>query len=722
MTTSIFEKHLLPEEKVEEEVKKAMGDLTDEQIREEYERELEEFRPGNIVEGEVVGVFGDEVAINIGYKSEGYVPIMEFRSEEEYKIGNKVHVYIVMMEGPSGTVVLSKKKADLAFGWKRILEKHKVGDVTVGTAIRKIKGGLLVDIGVPVFMPASQIDIRRRPDIASYIGEKLECKIIKIDEEQKNIVVSRRRLIEEQREEAKKKLLAELEKGQIRKGVVKNITDFGAFIDLGGIDGLLHITDMSWSRVSHPSEIVALDQEIEVVVLDFDLERERISLGLKQKTPNPWDGITKKYPEGAIVVGEVVNILPYGAFVKLEDGVEGLVHISEMSWTKRVKHPSEMVKIGDKVNVAILSIDEEKQEISLGMKQTERNPWELVKEKYPPGTIIKGKVRNLTSYGAFIEIEEGVDGLLHVSDMSWKKKVSHPKEMLRKGDTVEVVVLEVDQEKRRVSLGMKQLQENPWEKDIPEKYKEGTIVEGKIAKLTGFGAFVELEKNLEGLLHISEVAEFRIENISDVLHEGETVKVKILELNTEEKRLRLSLRGVDNPVVEERIRLLAGAGGPRPEDKPEPPAGGTEAPGEKPEEAAEAGKEEPAAAESAGPAGEEEKDAASAAASEGGEEKEEEAAEAAPVEEGGKEESAPAPEDAGAEEPGEEKPEAAEKEEEEGASPGEEPEGGETPSAEPEPADEDDPAAAEETTPAGEAEQVKEEDAPAADDAGEAAS
>jgi len=554
--TETFEQYILPEEKLEKEVTGAMGDLTDEEIEKEYEKELEEFRPGNIVEGEVVGVFGDEVAINIRYKSEGFVPLIEFNNLEEYKPGNKVHVYIVMMEGPNGSVVLSKKKADLAFGWKRILDKHDVGDVTVGKAIRKIKGGLLVDIGVPVFMPASQIDIRRRPDIASYIGEDLECKIIKIDEEQKNIVVSRRRLIEEQREEAKKELLADLEKGQIRKGVVKNITDFGAFIDLGGIDGLLHITDMSWSRVSHPSEIVALDQEVDVIVLDFELERERISLGLKQKTPNPWEGILKKYPEDSLVTGEVVNILPYGAFVKLEDGVEGLVHISEMSWTKRVKHPSEMVEIGDRVNVMVLSIDEEKQEISLGMKQTENNPWEVVKEKYPPGTVLKGKVRNLTSYGAFIEVEEGVDGLLHVSDMSWKKKVAHPKEMVRKGDMVEVKVLEVDQDKKRVSLGMKQLEDNPWESEIPEKYQEGTVIEGVIAKLTGFGAFVELEKNLEGLLHISEVAEQRIENISDVLEEGERVNVKILELNSEERRLRLSLRGIENPLIEDRIQAL----------------------------------------------------------------------------------------------------------------------------------------------------------------------
>ena len=554
--TEIYEQYMLPEEKLNKEVEGAMGDLTDEQIEKEYEKELEEFRPGNIVEGEVVGVFGDEVAINIRYKSEGYVPLIEFNTEDEYKPGNKVHVYIVMMEGPSGSVVLSKKKADLAFGWKRVLDKYDVGDVTTGKAIRKIKGGLLVDIGVPVFMPASQIDIRRRPDIASYIGEDLECKIIKIDEEQKNIVVSRRRLIEEQREEAKKELLADLEKGQMREGVVKNITDFGAFIDLGGIDGLLHITDMSWSRVSHPSEIVALDQEVEVIVLDFELERERISLGLKQKTPNPWEGILEKYPEGTMVDGEVVNILPYGAFVKLEDGVEGLVHISEMSWTKRVKHPSEMVTIGDRVNVMVLSIDEGKQEISLGMKQTEQNPWEIVKEKYPAGTVLKGKVRNLTSYGAFIEVEEGVDGLLHVSDMSWKKKVAHPKEMVRKGDTVEVKVLEVDQDKKRVSLGMKQLEENPWESEIPEKYQEGTVIEGVIAKLTGFGAFVELERNLEGLLHISEVAERRIEDIGDVLEEGERVNVKILELNADEKRLRLSLRGVENPLIRDRIEAL----------------------------------------------------------------------------------------------------------------------------------------------------------------------
>ncbi|MFH1706788.1 MAG: 30S ribosomal protein S1 [Planctomycetota bacterium] len=558
--TNFFDQFKLSTAETQAEVDASMADLSDAEVELAYEKELEAFRVGNIVQGEIVGIFDDEVAVNIGYKSEGFVPAGEFDNPLDREVGRKVHVFIVMMEGPNGMVILSKKKADLAFGWRNILDKHKVGDVTSGKAIRKIKGGLLVDIGVPVFMPASQIDIRRRPDIASYIGEDLECKIIKIDEEQKNIVVSRRRLIEERRETAKQTLLATLEKGQMRKGVVKNITDFGAFIDLGGIDGLLHITDMSWSRVSHPSEIVALDEEVEVMILDFDKVRERISLGLKQKSPNPWRGITDKYAPSATVPGEVVNILPYGAFVKIEDGVEGLVHISEMSWTKRIKHPSEVVNIGDKVTVMVLNIDEEKQEISLGMKQTEKNPWEMVRDKFPIGAILKGKVRNLTSYGAFVEIDEGVDGLLHVSDMSWTKKITHPKEMLHKGDEVNVKVLAVDQDKKRVSLGMKQLEINPWDTIIPEKYRQGLIVEGVISKLTSFGAFVELERDLEGLLHISELAERKVAGIEDVLKIGDKVYVKILELDKDEKKLRLSLRNIPNPEIEERISKLNEAG------------------------------------------------------------------------------------------------------------------------------------------------------------------
>jgi small subunit ribosomal protein S1 len=451
-------------------------------------------------------------------------------------------VLLEAVEDDSGMIVLSKRKADRIRGWERVISNNQEGDVVRGPAVRKIKGGLLVDIGVPVFLPASQISIRRTGDIADYIGQELECKIIKIDKERRNIVVSRRKLIEERREEQKKKLLAEIKIGELRKGVVKNITDFGAFIDLGGIDGLLHITDMSWGRISHPSEMLKIDEEVEVMILNVDREKEKISLGLKQRMPSPWAGIEEKYPVGSRVRGQVVNIMSYGAFVKLEDGVEGLVHISEMSWTRRVNHPSELVAIGDTVEVVVLGIDMEKEEISLGMKQTEANPWEVVEEKYPPGTVIKGRVRNLANYGAFIEIEQGIDGLLHISDMSWTKKVNHPSELLKKGDWVEAVVLSVNQDRKRVALGLKQLQPDPWQGDIPGKYHPGEVVHGKVTKLTSFGVFVELEPGLEGLLHISELAERKVETPEEIVKVGDDLELRVIRVDTRERKIGLSLR------------------------------------------------------------------------------------------------------------------------------------------------------------------------------------
>jgi small subunit ribosomal protein S1 len=439
-------------------------------------------------------------------------------------------------------VELSKRKADRIRSWERIISTKAEGDVVSGTVSRKIKGGLLVDIGVPVFLPASQVDIRRPADIGEYIGRSIEAKILKIDQEARNIVISRRKLIEERRAEAKDKLLAEIQPGQVRQGIVKNIADFGAFVDLGGIDGLLHITDMSWSRIGHPSEMLKIDQEIEIAILSVDREKEKIALGLKQRTPSPWEGIEQKYPVASRVKGQVVNIVPYGVFVKLEEGVEGLVHISEMSWTRRINHPSDMLNVNDQVEVVVLEIDREKQEISLGIKQTEVNPWTLVKEKYPPGTVVSGKVRNLTNYGAFVEIEEGIDGLLHVSDLSWTRKVGHPSEMLKKGQDMQCVVLAVDEEKNRVALGLKQLSEDPWLRQIPQHYIPGQIVKGKATKITNFGIFVELEEDLEGLLHISELADHKVENPEDVVKIGQEIEVKILRVDPEERKIGLSLK------------------------------------------------------------------------------------------------------------------------------------------------------------------------------------
>jgi len=436
---------------------------------------------------------------------------------------------------------------------------------------------------VPVFLPASQVDIRRPADVSSYIGQKIQCKILKIDPERRNIVVSRRRLIEEEREEAKRQLLSTMTVGQMCEGVVKNIADFGAFVDLGGIDGLLHITDMAWGRVGHPSEVVNIDEKLKVKILSIDREKEKVALGLKQKTASPWHNIEAKYPVGEKVTGEVVNITPYGAFVKLEEGIEGLVHVSEMSWTRRVNHPSEVVNVGEEVEVIVLAIDKAKQEISLGMKQTEVNPWTLVKEKYPPGTVVEGVVQNLANYGAFIEIEEGIDGLLHVSDMSWTQKVNHPSEVMKKGQKVECQVLSVDQDKKRVALGLKQLEEDPWERRIPERYVPGAVVRGKVTKVTNFGVFVELEDGLEGLLHVSELADYKIDNPEEVVNPGEELDVKVLRVDTGERKIGLSLKRVQWAAEEQEPEA------PAPEARPEPRLGGIEPAEQAPEGAAAGG-------------------------------------------------------------------------------------------------------------------------------------
>ena len=502
---------------------------------------VQSFEPDTILKGRVIDIVNEDVIVDVGYKSEGIISKSEFENPEEIDIGDEVEVLLDGVEDETGQIQLSKRKADRLRGWERVITTHKEGDTVRGKVVRKIKGGLVVDIGVPAFLPASQVSIRRQADISEFIGQEIEGTIIKIDEARMNIVISRRKLIEEQRDQMKRQLLAEIAEGQVRRGVVKNLADFGAFVDLGGIDGLLHITDMSWGRVSHPSEVVQIDQEIEVVVLKVDRERERIALGLKQLTPSPWKKVDERYPLGTRVMGEVTNIVPYGAFVKLEEGLEGLVHISEMSWTKRINHPSEILAVAQKVEVIVLDINKEKKEISLGMKQTETNPWELVGEKYPPGTLIEGVVRNLTNYGAFVEIEEGIDGLLHVSDMSWTKKVAHPNEVIQKGDKIRAIVLSVDQDKKRVALGVKQLKADPWRDEIPMRYGIGTIVDGAITKLTNFGVFVELEPELEGLLHVSELTDKKDVSPEDIVKVGDKVKVKVLRVDTEERKIGLTI-------------------------------------------------------------------------------------------------------------------------------------------------------------------------------------
>ncbi len=511
------------------------------------------FTAGSIVSGKVVGLAGDDIVVDVGFKSEGLINKQEFEGGPMPKPGDTIEVLLEGLEAESGALQLSKRKADRIRGWERIVTEKKEGDTVEGIVTRKIKGGLLVDIGVPVFLPASQVDIRRPADIGDYIGKKIKAKILKIDTERRNIVVSRRKMIEEERAEKREKLLSTLAEGEKVKGVVKNIADFGAFVDIGGLDGLLHITDMSWGRIGHPSEVLKIDEAVEVVVLSIDREKEKIALGLKQLQSNPWDLIEGKFPVGQKIKGNVVNIVSYGAFVKLEDGIEGLVHISEMSWTRRVNHPSELVSIGQEVEVVVLDIDKTKQEISLGMKQAETNPWDLVATKYPPGTVVEGTVRNLTNYGAFIEIEPGVDGMLHVSDLSWTKKIAHPNELLKKGQKLKNVVLEVDQEKQRISLGVKQLTEDPWLQAIPAHYKPGMVVGGKVTKITNFGVFVELEEDLEGLLHISELSDSKVENPADIVKVGQDVEVKILRVDVEERKIGLSLKRAQTgaPVTDE---------------------------------------------------------------------------------------------------------------------------------------------------------------------------
>ncbi len=524
-------------------VKEAVGEVSDDGSFDSLIGEqAREFTPGTILEGKVVGLAGDDVVIDVGFKSEGLVNKGEFDDVSQVHPGDNIEVLLEGLEADTGSIQLSKRKADRIRGWERIIAEKDEGDDVTGRAMRKIKGGLLVDIGVPVFLPASQVDIRRPADIGEFIGKEIDAKILKIDKERRNIVISRRKLIEEQRAEAREKLLDRISEGDLVTGTVKNLADFGAFIDLGGLDGLLHITDMSWGRINHPSEMLNIDEKIEVRVLNIDRDKEKISLGLKQKEKNPWDDIEEKYPVSSRVTGSVVNLMSYGAFVKLEDGIEGLVHISEMSWTRRINHPSEMVSIGEEIDVVVLDIDKQKQEISLGIKQTEVNPWELVAEKYPPGTVVEGTVRNMTNYGAFVEIEPGIDGMLHVSDLSWTKKVAHPNEVLKKGQEVRCIVLEVDQDKQRVSLGVKQLTEDPWVHAIPEAYQPGMIVRGKVTKITNFGVFVELEDDLEGLLHISELSDHKVDNPQDVVKANEEVEVKILRVDIEERKIGLSLK------------------------------------------------------------------------------------------------------------------------------------------------------------------------------------
>ena len=532
----------LSEDKINQQIEEMFSDEDQQYLEGILESKVDSHLPGNILKGTIVTQIGNDVIVEIGLKSEGVVDASEFDSSDEIEAGVEIEVLLEDSDSDDGLILLSKRKADRIRGWETIITTKEEGDIVTGKVIRRIKGGLLVDIGVPVFLPASQVDIRKPGDISRFIGKDVECKILKIDVEGRNIVISRRKLIEEERQSSKESLLAEIEVGQIRKGIVKNIADFGVFVDLGGLDGLLHISDLSWGRISHPSEVVELDQDIECIVIGVDKNNEKISLGLKQKTESPWENVENKYAIGSKVAGTVVNVMNYGVFIRLEDGIEGLIHISEMSWTKRLNHPNEILSLGDDIEVMVLNVNKEKQEISLGLKQTETNPWAIASQKYPVGTIVTAKVQSITNFGAFLEIEPGVDGMVHISDLSWTRKFSHPSEALEKDSEVQCVVLEVNEEKRRISLGIKQLTEDPWLRAIPDTYIPGHIIKGKVTKITNFGAFVELEKDLEGLLHISELADHKIEKPQDIVKEDEEVEVKILKVDTESRKIGLSLR------------------------------------------------------------------------------------------------------------------------------------------------------------------------------------
>ncbi len=515
------------------------------EMEEIYGRSIQDIVEGEIVKGTVVEVRGDSVLVDIGYKSEGTIPLKEFRTpagEIVVRMGDVVDVYLEQKEDNEGIIVLSREKAEKIKVWDEISTVYDKGGAVHGTIVGRTKGGLIVDVGVRAFLPGSQVDLRPVRDLDKLIGKTFPMKVIKLNQKRGNIVLSRRELLEEERKTLKVKTLETLAEGKVIRGKVKNLTEYGAFIDLGGLDGLLHITDMSWGRIGHPSELFQVGDEAEVVVLRFDRQTERVSLGYKQRLPDPWAAVVARYPVGTKVKGKVVSLTDYGAFVELEPGVEGLVHISEMSWTQRVKHPSKVVTVGDLVEVAVLDVDQGNKRISLGMRQTEANPWNTVEERYPVGTRVEGRVRNLADFGAFVELEEGIDGLIHVSDMSWTKRVRHPSEVLKKGDKVQAVVLQVDRSAHRISLGLKQVQEDPWQTVVPEKYRVGMDVEGRVVRLTDFGAFVELEDGVEGLLHVSELSQDRVEKAGDVVAVGDRLTLRIVKMEPEERKMGLSLK------------------------------------------------------------------------------------------------------------------------------------------------------------------------------------
>ena len=507
-------------------------------------RSMKDFREGTIIKGHILELRPREALVDIGYKSEGVISLSEFDDLDHVDVGDEVDVLLERLENDEGMVVLSREKALHRQNWEKIVAVFHGDGLIKGKVKSVVKGGLMVNIGVEAFLPGSQIDITPPKDLNQFVGNTYDFKIVKINDDRKNVVLSRRELIEAERNAKRQAFLDSVTVGDVVTGTVKNLTDFGAFIDLTGIDGLLHITDMTWGRLNHPSEMLKTGQEVTVKVLDINKEKERVSLGLKQLQSNPWDKIEERFPIGKRVRGKITNLVPYGAFVELEEGVEGLIHVSELSWTKRIVRPADVLSVGQEVEAAVLGVNKEEQKISLGLRQLESNPWDEIEKKYPPGTVVKGKVRNMTAYGAFVEIEEGIDGMIHVSDMSWTRKINQPSEMLKKGDEVEATVIDIDKQNQRISLGIKQLDGDPW-KDIDTKYKIGDLVTGKVTKLASFGAFVQLKDDIDGLVHISQLSEDHVSKVKDILKVGQEVEARVIKVDKAERRIGLSIKAAN---------------------------------------------------------------------------------------------------------------------------------------------------------------------------------
>jgi small subunit ribosomal protein S1 len=507
-------------------------------------KSLRDFREGSIVKGRILELRPREVLVDIGYKSEGAIPTSEFDDVDDLQVGDEVEVLLVRLENEEGTVILSKEKAAYRQNWEKIAKVFEAGGIIKGKVKAVVKGGLTVNIGVEAFLPGSQIDIVPPKDLQQFVGNTYDFKIVKINDDRKNVVLSRRELIEQERSDKRAKFLDTIKIGDTVVGSVKNLTDFGAFIDLDGMDGLLHITDMTWGRLGHPSELLKVGQEVTVQVLDINKEKERVSLGLKQTLKNPWEETEGRFPVGSKVKGKITNLVPYGAFVEIEEGVEGLIHVSELSWTKRITRPSDVLTIGQEVEAVVLGVNKDEQKISLGVRQLEPNPWDEIEHRYAIGKQVKGTVRNMTAYGAFVELEEGIDGMIHVSDMSWTRKINHPSEMLKKGDELEAVVIDIDKQNQRISLGVKQLDEDPW-KAIDARYKIGDLVKGKVSKIASFGAFVALDGDIDGLVHISQISEDRIDKIKDHLKIGQDIEARVIKVDKTERRIGLSVKAAN---------------------------------------------------------------------------------------------------------------------------------------------------------------------------------